>query len=99
MQLYLIRHAQAEDPSPTLLDADRKLTLKGHAQAKALKKSLALCDVHFDVLISSPWRRARQTASALEGVTEHLEVSELLAQSPSQALLRLLTEKKPERCG
>jgi phosphohistidine phosphatase len=93
MHLYLIRHAQAEEPSQNLPDADRKLTIKGLEQAKTLKKSLALLEVQFDCLISSPWRRARQTASALEGVSETLEVSELLAASPSPALLRLIAEK------
>jgi phosphohistidine phosphatase len=93
MHLYLIRHAQAEEPTQALLDADRKLTVKGLDQAKSLKKSLGLLEVRFDCLISSPWRRARQTASALEGVSDTLEVSELLAASPSQALLRLIAEK------
>jgi phosphohistidine phosphatase len=93
MQLYLIRHAQAEIPTSGVVDADRKLTLKGLEQAKLLKKSLAQLEVEFECLMSSPWRRARQTASALEGVSERLEVSELLAASPSQALLRLIAEK------
>jgi phosphohistidine phosphatase len=96
MHLYLIRHAQAEEPNHTLPDADRKLTVKGLEQAKALKKSLVLLEVGFDCLISSPWRRARQTASALEGVAETLEVSELLAASPNQALLRLIAEKSEQ---
>jgi phosphohistidine phosphatase len=96
MQLYLIRHAHAQEPSHSLLDADRKLTLKGLEQAKALKKSLARLEVHFDCLLSSPWRRARQTASALEGVSENIEVCELLAASPSQALLRLIAEKSQD---
>jgi phosphohistidine phosphatase len=93
MHLYLIRHAHAEEPSRGLLDADRKLTLKGHEQAKNLKKLLARLEVHFECLLSSPWRRARQTASALESVFDSLEVSELLAASPNQALLRLIAEK------
>jgi phosphohistidine phosphatase len=93
MHLYLIRHAQAQEPHQALLDADRKLTVKGLEQAKSLKKSLELLEVGFDCLISSPWRRARQTASALAGVSDKLEVSELLAASPNQALLRLIAEK------
>jgi phosphohistidine phosphatase len=92
MHLYLLRHAHAEDLELGHLDINRKLTLKGHDQAKTLRRSLQALEIEFDTLISSPWRRARQTASALESVAQNLEISELLAAPPSQALLRLIKE-------
>lgn len=92
MQLYLLRHAQAENLELGHLDENRKLTLKGLEQAKALRRSLEHLEVRFDGVISSPWRRARQTAAALESVAENLEVSDLLAAAPSQNLLNLIAE-------
>ncbi|MEY4530219.1 MAG: hypothetical protein RLZZ156_940 [Deinococcota bacterium] len=93
MHLYLLRHAQAEDLELGNVDANRKLSLKGHDQAKSLRRSLQALEIHFDTVISSPWRRARQTASALESISENLEVSDLLAAPPSQALLHFIAEK------
>jgi phosphohistidine phosphatase len=93
MHLYLLRHAHAEDLELGHLDQNRKLTLKGHDQAKSLRRTLQTLEIHFDTVISSPWRRARQTASALESISENLEVSELLAAPPSQALLHLIAEQ------
>ncbi len=93
MHLYLLRHAHAEELQLGHLDQNRKLTLKGHDQAKSLRRTLQALEIHFDTVISSPWRRARQTASALESVSQHLEVSDLLAAPPNQALLRLISEQ------
>jgi phosphohistidine phosphatase len=92
MNLYLIRHAQAEVAEPGQPDADRKLTLKGLEQAKTLRKTLAHLEVSLDVVFTSPWRRARQTASALEPVADHLEVLDLLAAAPRQALVKRVNE-------
>ncbi len=93
MHLYLLRHAHAEDLELGHLDANRKLTLKGHDQVKFLRRTLQTLEIRFDTVISSPWRRARQTASGLESVSENLEISELLATAPSQELLRLIQEQ------
>jgi phosphohistidine phosphatase len=92
MNLYLIRHATAEEPSDGQTDSERRLTLKGQEQAKLLRKTLQALEIQFDCVISSPWRRARQTASALETVAERLETSDLLAQAPGQALLKMINE-------
>jgi phosphohistidine phosphatase len=92
MNLYLIRHATAEEPSAGQIDSERRLTLKGQEQAKLLRKTLQALEIRFDCVISSPWRRARQTASALESVADELETSDLLAQAPGQALSTLINE-------
>ena len=97
MHLYLLRHAHAENLELGNVDANRKLTLKGHDQAKTLRRSLQALEIEFDTVISSPWRRARQTASALESVAKNLEISELLAAPPSQALLRLIEERSQQK--
>jgi phosphohistidine phosphatase len=99
MDLYLIRHATAEQPQDGQADSERKLTLKGFDQAKQLRKTLQALEVHLDCVISSPWRRARQTASALESVADRLETSELMAQTPGQALLKMINEASSQQAS
>lgn len=96
MNLYLIRHAQAQLLEAGQLDADRKLTPKGLEQAKTLCRTFEHLDVHLDVVYSSPWRRARQTATALSGVAHHLEIMPELAAAP-QALIQKLLELAAQR--
>ncbi len=97
MNLYLIRHAQAELSSDGQVDADRKLTPKGLEQSKTLRRTFEHLDVHLDLVYSSPWRRARQTAAALGGVAHHLEIMTGLAQGPDDALIQKLLELAMQR--
>ena len=99
MNLYLIRHAQAQLLEAGQLDADRKLTPKGLEQAKTLRRTFEHLDVHLDVVYSSPWRRARQTATALSGVAHHLEIMPELAAAPDQKLVEKLLEIALQRPG
>ena len=60
MTLYLLRHAEAEDHAAT--DSARQLTPHGLAQARAVG---AFCQRHHlaaDLILTSPYRRAVQTA-------------------------------------
>ncbi len=59
--LWLLRHADAEDPDGRP-DAERPLTAKGHAQARAAGAALAVLGVRLDACLSSPRVRARETA-------------------------------------
>jgi len=72
LHLYLIRHADAvPHGDPNYADDDRPLTDLGRKQARALGKALAAKDVHFDVILSSPLPRARETAEEmLKGLPE-----------------------------
>ena len=97
MNLYLIRHAQAELLGAGQVDADRKLTPKGLEQAKTLRRTFEHLNVHLDVVYSSPWRRARQTAAALGGVAHHLEIMPELAAAPVDALIQKLLELAMQR--
>ena len=98
MNLYLIRHAQAELIEVGQLDADRKLTPKGLEQSKTLRRTFEHLNVHLDVVYSSPWRRARQTAAALGGVAHHLEIMPELAAAPAALVQKLLgiAAQRPE---
>jgi phosphohistidine phosphatase len=62
-ELYLIRHAVAEERGDKWPDdTKRPLTAKGAARMRKAAKGLARLGVKFDVILSSPLVRTRQTA-------------------------------------
>jgi phosphohistidine phosphatase len=87
MILHLIRHAQAEDAREGLQDADRRLTSKGQAQAERLARALEHLDVQYDSIITSPRKRAVQTAQALNDRAQKLEQNEFLTGPPDAAVV------------
>ena len=95
MDLFLIRHAIAEERRPGLLDSDRELTNKGRARFEAMVKSLDRSGVCFDHVYCSPWLRAVQTAELLEPITNGplIETDEL-AEAPRAELFALLEGEK-----
>ena len=83
MDLFLIRHAIAEDRRAGLPDANRELTDKGRARFEAVVKSLHRSGFHFDHVYHSPWLRALQTAELLAPLTKGPLIStDELAQAP-----------------
>jgi phosphohistidine phosphatase SixA len=85
VRLVLVRHAEAASGRP---DALRELTSKGRRQARELGKRVAR--EHPDALLTSPLRRARQTADAIgraAGLTP--EESDLLGPGASAEDVRL----------
>ena len=79
MEIYLMQHgeAYAKDKDP-----ERSLTPKGEAQINLSAKALKNLDVKFDLIISSPKKRARQTAgiiaTELEYPQDDIEVTKTL---------------------
>ena len=60
MELYLLRHGIAEDHAAT--DADRKLTEEGRVKLRRVLKRAAAAGVEPSLVISSPYKRALETA-------------------------------------
>lgn len=60
--LYLVRHAKAGWHDPAQADFDRTLTKRGHRQAEEMSERLRKKGVTPDRLVSSPARRALETA-------------------------------------
>jgi probable phosphoglycerate mutase len=74
MEIVLIRHGQPEWVRDGLNVVDPPLTGRGHLQAEHTGRALA--GEHFDEVIVSPLRRARQTAEPVLrelGRAEHIE--------------------------
>ena len=70
MWIHLFRHGIAidpEDPScPT--DPERALTDKGRSKTRAAAQGMAALDIEIDLLVTSPYVRARQTAEIVNDV-------------------------------
>ena len=90
-QLWLLRHGDAE-PHGTRADWDRRLTDRGEAQSRAAGAALAALGMKFDIVLTSPRVRARETAllaaQALGAeVTEHEPLSGGFAREDALAVL------------
>src|SRR5690348_16427289 len=93
MQLFVIRHGLAEDRGPDQDDTLRELTGPGRKKVKQLVRGLRELDLAFDRLLTSPWIRARQTATLLEPLCDApAVVTTLLCQPPRVELLAMISE-------
>ncbi|HUE25319.1 MAG TPA: histidine phosphatase family protein [Solirubrobacteraceae bacterium] len=78
--LWLLRHAEAVDGTP---DDERPLTERGVRQAQAAGLALARLEERIDIYLSSPKRRALQTAElASEPLGVEVRVEPRLAGEP-----------------
>lgn len=62
MTLYLLRHAIAENHAATGRDSDRALTSEGIERLRYVLRTAEQAGVSPDLVLSSPYVRARQTA-------------------------------------
>lgn len=91
MDLFLIRHAIAEERRAGLPDAERALTDRGRARFEAVVQSLDRAAFRFDRVYHSPWCRAVQTAELLNPINDgHLFPTDGLAQAPRAAFFASL---------
>ena len=70
MNLYIIRHAIAVDEATSDYESDseRPLTDKGRKKMRQIAKALRHLGVEFDLILSSPYTRACETAEILADV-------------------------------
>ena len=100
MELYILRHAKA-DPlgiGGVGRDKDRALTDEGIATLRWVVRGMKALGLTFDLILSSPYLRARQTA---EIVAEELDVRKILELSPELAPggdCRVLIDTMSTRC-
>ncbi len=78
MKLYLVRHAIAEDITDYEDDSLRPLTEKGSDKMHRIAQALRELGVEPDLIVSSPYVRASQTASVL---AKELKYKEEIAYS------------------
>jgi phosphohistidine phosphatase len=100
MELFLIRHGIAADAQPGQGDGARPLTAEGRLQLKGVAQDLHSRGVRFDRLISSPLRRAMETAEQLAPLCSRgPEVSGALARPPDGELWSLLRGERVALVG
>lgn len=67
LELYIIRHGLAGKPlEDESLDEERPMTKKGKDRMKDIAKGLEELGVSFDVIVSSPLARAKETAEIVD---------------------------------
>jgi phosphohistidine phosphatase len=98
--LHLLRHAEAEDVSPSGRDADRRLTDEGRRRTRAVAKAIAAMDPGYDVILVSPLVRSRQTAEPVAEACSFrktlTETKALLPNADPAEILKELARQKPE---
>jgi phosphohistidine phosphatase len=66
MQLFIMRHGQAEDNCPDGEDCHRQLTAQGKLEVEEIANVLLKQQVAITQLLVSPYVRAQQTASIIQ---------------------------------
>ena len=101
MYLYLLRHGIAVEPGKAGFehDSDRPLIPKGERRLRSAAAAMEKLELSFDLILSSPFVRARQTAEIFASelkLKKRLKFSDdLVPGGSSKALIHALNELKP----
>jgi phosphohistidine phosphatase len=99
MNIYILRHGLAEEPGSADYpdDADRPLTSDGARKLWKIADGMKALGLKFNLILSSPFARARQTAEIVAqafNVREKLEFSDTLKPDGDQsALIEVLSHR------
>lgn len=102
MNLYLLRHAIAVERGTAgiALDRDRPLTEEGRNKLLKVARAMAVMELGFSVVFTSPYLRARQTADLVAAelqISSRLrECEHLAAESRPADLVRFLIRLRPQ---
>jgi phosphohistidine phosphatase len=105
MNLYLLRHGLAVELGEHGInkDADRPLTGKGKAKLGKIAAAMQAIDLSFDLILSSPYLRARQTAEIVAdsfNARKRVEFSEALTPGgSSRKLVEVINRLGPSSNG
>jgi len=101
MNLFVLRHGIAADLDTLGVanDADRPLTPEGERKVSQIAKAIGKLELSFDLILSSPYLRARRTAEIVAERFEagkKLELSDVLTPGGStKRLVELLKCARP----
>lgn len=100
MQLYILRHGIAEDKGARQNDADRALTNEGKKKLAAVLHVATKAGVAPAVILTSPFKRARQTAEmaaeALGYSKPPIQTESLIPSSSPQAVWNDVKDHRSE---
>lgn len=98
MEIWLLRHAAAEERADSGRDADRTLTEDGHRRAREVARGLAALESGIALVLTSPYARARQTAEpAARALKLSARLRETAALEPDRDPEDVLAEVRAER--
>ena len=101
MNVYLLRHGIAADPSEPRFknDAERPLTPKGRRRLRQIAGGMGVLKISFDVILSSPYVRTKQTAEIVAKSLKRLKQlkfsDELTPGGNPKLLIQQLNELRP----
>lgn len=83
LELYLIRHGLAGERGTYTNDDERPLTEEGKKKTRQIAQRLLDLNLQFDLILTSPLVRAKQTAEILlqAGLSQQLEAADYLAHA------------------
>ncbi len=86
MKLYVVRHGEVPSNVENIISGcnDEELTERGIVQATEIKNKLA--NIKFDVIYSSPVKRARQTAEIIVPTADIIIDSRIAERDPGKLL-------------
>jgi len=94
MELYFLRHGEADWPNWNKPDDERPLTKRGKKEMREVAKFLGLLNVEPDLIVTSPLPRALQTAEiATDYLKAKLRKDELLAPGFGMSELRTVLKR------
>ena len=92
VELWLLRHAEAEDRPASGRDEDRRLTPDGLKAAAASGRGLAAVSHGIGLVLTSPYERARQTAQAAAKALGGVELRQTRTLEPERDPGKILSE-------
>ena len=101
MNLYILRHGVAVEPGTSgyAADSERPLLRKGERKLRQIGQAMKRLELSFELILSSPYLRARQTAEVIAACLKSkskVELSETLTPGGSQPkLVEFLNHLKP----
>jgi len=94
MELYFLRHGEADWPNWNKPDDERPLTKRGKKEMREVAKFLGRLNVEHDLIVTRPLPRALQTAEiATEYLKAKLRKDELLAPGFGMSELRTVLKR------
>ena len=98
MEIWILRHAAAEERATSGRDADRTLTEDGHRRAREVAHGLAALEPGIELVLTSPYARARQTAEPTARALKLLgRLRETGSLEPDRDPEEILDEVRAER--
>ena len=100
MEIWILRHAKAEEGGPRTPDEERALTAGGHERMRSVAKAIARLEPKLDAILTSPLLRARQTAEPVaRALSLRDDLIETSALSPDADPKEILREIEKRRLG